>query len=74
MGTTREGDDADVFIVDVSSWVPIRREDDDDDDDESDGSTGASDGGTPIRWVRTPARGVLYRATRFVGENGGGSV
>ena len=33
MGTTREGDDADVFIVDVASWVPIRRENDDDDDD-----------------------------------------
>ena len=33
MGTAREGgdDDADVFIVDVSSWVPIRRENDDDD-------------------------------------------
>lgn len=33
MRTAREeGDDADVFIVDVSSWVPIRRENDDDED------------------------------------------
>ena len=35
--TTEEGDDdADVFIVDVSTWVPIRRENDDDDADEED--------------------------------------